>query len=320
MRKLKVGVIGAGNMGEKHIRIYKELANDVELIGVFDIDEQRAHNISNQYSTDWFPKIDDLLELVDAVTIAVPTSMHYKYGILCANKNKHILMEKPICQTQKEARELIYVCKINGVSLQIGHIERFNPAITELPRILNNEQIISLDFRRLSPYDQRIFDVDVVHDLMLHDLDIMNWIVDSDYDTIFAQGQCIYSEKNSDYAQALIRFSNNILVSLTASRVTEDKVRMLTIHTKNTYIYVDYLNRIITISRQTNFKLETGYDIQYRQENITEKVYVNMANPLKEEISSFIHSIKNKKTPIIDGFVGLKALEIADKISEIIHE
>jgi predicted dehydrogenase len=318
MNKIKVGMIGAGKMGEKHIKMYKELPKDVELIGFYDVDELRSHNISTQYNIPSFSQIDDLLEKIDAVTIAVPTSLHYTYGLLCANKKKHILMEKPICKTQKEAIHLIDVCKYNGLTLQIGHIERFNPAIKELPKILKNEQIISLDFQRLSPYDQRIFDTDVIHDLMIHDLDIMNWIVNAKIDTIYAQGKCVYNDKYLDYAQGIIEFSNNILVSITASRVTEDKIRLLTIHAKNSYIYVDYLNRIIRISRQTNFKLNTGYDIQYKQENITEKVYVKMTNPLKEQIISFIKSIQTNQKPIVDGLDGLKALEIADKISEII--
>ncbi|KXG75453.1 Gfo/Idh/MocA family protein [Thermotalea metallivorans] len=319
MNSMKLGIIGAGRMGCNHIRTCKELYPQVELAGFFDSNQQRAKDVAAKCYTTAFPTVNDLLKTVDAVIVAAPTPFHCQYGLLCAEKKKHLLMEKPICQTQEEARQLIQACKDNGVILQVGHIERFNPVIKALTSVLKNEQIISLDFRRLSPFDREFFDCDVIHDLMIHDLDIMNWIVDCKIDTIYAHGKCIFSEQHIDYGQALIRFANDILVSLTASRVTEDKMRMLTIHTKNSCIYVDFLNRMITIYRRTAFKLEMEYDIHYKQENIIEKVFIQTNDPLKEEISSFVHSVKNNQIPVADGFTALKALEIADIISKLIY-
>lgn len=319
MNNLKIGVIGAGNMGLKHINIYKEFWKDAELVGFFDIDNAKGEGISKIYNTVAFPKIDDLLENVDAVTIAVPASFHYKYGLLCAQKGKHILMEKPICKTALEAQMLINACKEKDVILQVGHIERFSPVNEELMKILKNEDIISLDFKRLSPYDERIQDTDVIHDLMIHDIDIMNWIINSSVKTILAQGKHVYNERYLDYAQALIEFSNGILVSLTSSRITEDRVRMLTINTKNSYICVDYLNKKISISRRGDLKVETGYTVEYTRNNILENVYVKSNNnPLKDEINSFIQSIQNKQNPLVDGLEGLKAVQIADKVSKTI--
>lgn len=319
MSKIKVGVIGAGSMGKNHIRVYKELSNECELVGFHDIDKENSSKIVCQYSVNYFEKLDELLKSVDAVSIAAPTHLHKEQGVLCARNKKHILMEKPIAQKPEEAMEIIRICEENGVILQVGHIERFNPAIIELSNILKNQEIISLDFQRLSPYDKRISDTDVVKDLMIHDLDIMNSIVKSEISTLFAHGRCVFCEKDIDYAQALIKFNSNTLVSITSSRVTEDKVRTLCINTKNACIYIDYINRSIKISRRTNFKLDTGHDIAYKQENIIEKVYVQPNEPLKAELLSFLNCIQYKQKPLVDGLEGLKALTIADKISDVIY-
>lgn len=319
INKLKIGVIGAGNMGKNHIRIYKELQEQCELIGFFDNNDKKSLQIEQIYDVKHYDKLDELLNKVDAVSIAVPTYLHYKYSKMCVSNKKHILLEKPITEKLEHAKELVDLCEKNRLVLQIGHVERFNPVVNELSNILKNEEIISLDFRRLSPYDKRIFDTDVIKDLMIHDIDIMNWIVDSEIKDISAHGSSIYSDNYIDYAQALLKFKNNILVSLTASRVTEDKVRCIDINTKNAFIHVDYLNKSITISRKTNYKLDTGYDILYKQENIVEKVQVQMKEPLKMEILSFLNTIMGKQANCVCGHDGLKALEIAEQICEKIY-
>ncbi len=319
MARIKIGVFGAGNMGKNHIRILKELNNAFELVGFYDKDLVAAQGYAQQLAVNYFEESEHLLNMVQAVTIAVPTSAHYEYGKLCAQRGKHIMMEKPLTSSIKEAEDLIEICRENGVILHVGHIERYNPAILELGTILENEEIISLDFRRLSPFDKRIFDTDVVNDLMIHDIDIMNSLINGSITKIAAQGSCIFSNNQADYAQAMVSFDNNVLVSLTASRVTEDKIRTLHINTKSASVNVDYLNRSIIISRRTNFKLETGYNIRYRQENITEKVYIPMTEPLKMELLDFSEAIATMNKPKVDGEAGLKALDIANKISYLIY-
>ncbi|WP_053957047.1 Gfo/Idh/MocA family protein [Inediibacterium massiliense] len=309
MNNLNIGIIGAGNMGQKHIQLCKEIKN-INLVGFFDIDHKKAKEISEQLDTPFFSEINDLLKKIDAVIICVPTSFHFKYGILCAKKQKHILMEKPICKTPDEAKKLIDLCKENKIILQVGHIERFNPVIDELSKILKDEEIISLEFRRLSPYTNRISDTDVIHDLMIHDIDIMHYIITSSIKNIFAQGQSIYSHESIDYAQALIEYENHILVSLTASRITEEKIRELVIHTKNTYIDVDFLKRSITISRYSHINNQKKYSL----DGIVENIYIPDKNPLKNEIVSFVTSIQMNKSPFVDGNDGLNNLITANKI------
>ncbi|MCX7745950.1 MAG: Gfo/Idh/MocA family oxidoreductase [Clostridia bacterium] len=319
MDKIRIGVIGAGSMGKNHIRVYKDLYSECELIGFHDIDEASAQKTSAIFAVEYYKDLKKMLNDADAVSIAVPTKFHKTYGILCAKQQKHILMEKPIALDTREAMDLIEACNNNGVILQIGHIERFNPAISELSNILKNETLISLDFQRLSPFDKRINDTDVVKDLMIHDIDIMNLLIKSEVDTLYAHGACVFSPDYADYAQTLIKLKDHTLVSTTASRVTEDKVRSLCVNTKNARIYVDYINKSINISRRTNFKLDTGYDIAYKQENIIEKVYVQPHEPLKSELLSFIKCIKSGQIPCVTGYDGLKALALAEKICEAIY-
>ncbi|WP_129597641.1 Gfo/Idh/MocA family protein [Anaerophilus nitritogenes] len=309
MNNLNIGVIGAGNMGQKHIQVCQEIKN-LNLIGFFDIDPIQGEKASSQYNILFFSEIDDLLKKVDAVIICVPTSLHFYYGVLCGKEKKHILVEKPICNTPKEAKKLIEVCKENKVILQVGHIERFNPVVDKLLEILKDEEIISLEFKRLSPYTNRIYDTDVIHDLMIHDIDIMHYLLGSSIKNILSQGKSVYSHESIDYAQALIEYENDILVSLTASRITEERVRKLIIHAKNAYIDVDFLKKSITISRCSHIDIQRKYSL----DQIFKKIYIPNTNPLKNEILSFIRNIQMNKTPFVDGYDGFKNLVTANRI------
>lgn len=319
MKKIKIGVFGAGNMGKNHIRILKDLTNEFELVGFAESNEETAKIVEQSFNVKHYSSIDELLDRVDAVSIVLPTSFHYEYAEKCIAMNKHLLIEKPITMVSEEGKKLVESSEDKGLILQVGHVERYNPAISELASILQNEQILAMDFQRLSPFDKRIFDADVVQDLMIHDIDLMNSLANSKIIEIMATGKNVYSPKQMDYAQALIKFDNGVLCSLTASRITEDKVRLLTITTKYSYIYVDMLARNIKISRRTNFHLNTVHEITYRQENIIEKVYIPMYEPLRKELQDFAEAIETHKIPKVSGRDGLKAVEITEYICRLLY-
>lgn len=312
---IKIGVIGCGNMGRNHIRVLRSLGNLYELVGVYDTNKENAEKAANIYGIQPFDNAEDLINKVDAISIVVPSCLHQMYSDLCVGKGKHVLVEKPLALNINDAKKMKENADKANVILMVGHIERYNPVTEELNKILENEEIISLDFHRLSPYDKRISDTDVVRDLMIHDIDILNGLVTEKPINIKSTAAAVYSDKY-DYAQALIEYPNGIRASLTASRVTEAKNRRLEVHAKGAYISVDYIDRSINIARRTNFKLNLGYEAAYKQENIIERVFVPLKEPLVVELEHFAESIINNKKPKTAGEDGVKALQICDWICE----
>jgi predicted dehydrogenase len=318
MSKVKVGVIGVGNMGYNHVRVYNELFSDVELVGIFDVDQHRAKEVAEKFSTLSIGSIEELLKHVQAVSIVTPTSMHLEHGLIAAAANVNALIEKPIAASFADGKRLADEFHDRGLLLQIGHIERYNPAVVELKKILETEKILAISFKRLSS-DRRIYDTDIVHDLMIHDIDLMNWLINAPTERIHAEGIINILGKNSiDYAESLIKFENGVVASLLSSRITEDKIRTVDVHTDSSYIQVDCVNRSIQISRKTNYRLDIGHDITYRQENIIEKVIVPQYEPLKVELLDFVRSVKAGSKSPVSGFEGLEAVRIADEISALI--
>jgi len=318
MSKIKIGVIGIGNMGYNHARVYNELFSDAELVGVFDNDTDRAKHVADKFNIKCFSTIDGLLGSVFAVSVATPTSFHLEHGLQVADAGVHALIEKPIAASYDDGKRLVKAFSDKNLILQIGHIERYNPAIVELKRILETEKILAVNFNRLSS-DRRIHDTDIVHDLMIHDIDIMSWLIGSKINSVHAEGITNVLGKGSvDHSQCLIRFENGVIAGLSASRITEDKIRTIFVHTDNSYIQVDCVSRSIQISRKTNYKLDVGRDITYRQENILEKVIVRQYEPLKEQLADFIRCIKAGEEPLVNGNAGLEAVKIADDISRMI--
>lgn len=312
--KLKIGVCGTGNMGRNHLRVLSSMS-EVDLIGCFDANPEAAQQQAALYGITAFSSQEDLFEAADVVHIVVPSFLHEECAVAAAQAGCHVLVEKPIALTLEGAQRIIDACNDAHVKLCVGHVERFNPAIITLEKILQNEEIISLDFRRMSPFDRRVSDASVVQDLMIHDLDVLNAIADAPAKRVVAQGTHVYTDK-LDYAQALIEFENGILASVAASRVTESKVRVLEINTKDAFIVADYLNRTVRISRKTNFILDVGHDLQYTQENIVEQVFVPASEPLRNEFKHFYQCIEEGLPIATDGVMAKKALELCIKITE----
>lgn len=311
---LKVGVLGTGNMGRNHLRVLSTM-HEYELVGCYDVYGESAKQQADFYGIKAFETQEELFAAVDEVHVVTPSFLHEEGAVAAARAGCHVLVEKPIALTLDAAQRIIDACNEAGVRLCVGHVERFNPAITTLMEILEHEEVISVDFRRMSPFDRRVSDASVVQDLMIHDIDVLNAIANAPVRRVVSQGAKVYTDK-LDYAQALVEFDGGLLASLTASRVTESKVRCAEINARNAFIVVDYLNRSVRISRKTNFSLDVGYDLQYKQENIIEQVFVPSNEPLRAEFQHFAHCIQTGEPVATSGEMGKKALALCLDITE----
>ncbi|ABZ95730.1 Oxidoreductase [Leptospira biflexa serovar Patoc strain 'Patoc 1 (Ames)'] len=315
-KKVRLGVIGTGHMGQYHVNVAKQLT-DAELIGIFDASAERATQIAEKHKTKAFGTIEDLLKETDAIIIAAPTFLHHKIAKQALTEKKHVLVEKPISQTVEEAKELVNLAKQNNLILQVGHVERFNGAVLELGKIA--EHPILIESRRIAPYNSRITDVGVVLDMMIHDIDIVLNLVKSEVTEVKAVGSSIVSN-HEDVATVVLKFANGCVASLNASRSSQAKIRTLNISQKDSYVFLDFTNQEIELHRQASSTTQLGSgEIKYRQESIVEKIFVHKDNPLKQEHEHFVKCIKGESEPMVKGDSDIKTLEVAYKILEEIH-
>ncbi|MDZ4725229.1 MAG: Gfo/Idh/MocA family oxidoreductase [Leptospira sp.] len=316
-KKVRLGVIGTGHMGQYHVNVAKMLS-DAELVGIFDASNERATQIAEKHKTKAFNSETELLNAVDAVVIAAPTFLHHKIAKQALESNKHVLVEKPISQTVEEAKELVALANKNKLVLQVGHVERFNGAVLELGKIAEHPLLI--ESRRLAPYNSRIADVGVVLDMMIHDIDIVLNLVKSEVVDVKAVGSSVVS-KHEDVASVVIRFANGCVASLNASRASQAKIRTLNISQKDSYVFLDFTNQEIELHRQASSTTQLGSgEIRYKQESIVEKIFVHKDNPLKQEHEHFINCIKGEVEPMVKGESDIRTLEVAYKILKQIEE
>ncbi|HMV45794.1 MAG TPA: Gfo/Idh/MocA family oxidoreductase [Leptospiraceae bacterium] len=309
--KLKIGIIGVGHMGQYHVNVAKQV-QDSTLTGIYDADPERAKVISEKYSVPSFATPEALIEKVDAVVIAAPTFLHHKLSKLALTAGKHVLVEKPIAESVEQARELVKLAEQNKLIFQVGHVERFNGAILELGKIVDTPMLI--ESRRLAPYNARIKDVGVVLDMMIHDIDIVLNLVDSDVVKVHAVGQKIVSE-HEDVATVVLKFANGCVATIAASRNTQAKIRTLNITDKNAYIKLDFGDQEIELHRQASSNTQLSAEsIRYKQESIVEKIFVHKDNPLKQEHEHFVKCILGKDSPQVEGEKDIRTLEIAHQI------
>ena len=310
---VKVGVIGIGNMGWHHARVLS-LLRDADLVGVADPDESRGKLAVEQFQCEWFKDYNDLISKVDAICIAVPTLLHHKVGLDCLKAGVNVLIEKPIAATELEAKSLINASKISNCLLQVGHIERFNPAFRELNKIVQNEDIVVLEARRHSPHADRANDVSVVMDLMIHDIDLVLELVNSKIQKLAAVGGR-NSDGLIDYVNATLVFKNNIIASLTASKMSHKKIRNLSAHCQNGLVETDFLNHSLQIHRKAHesYTAEHG-ELVYRNDGYVEEVSTTSIEPLYAELEHFLKCVQGKELPEVDGEQASRALKIADFI------
>ena len=307
---LKVGVIGVGTMGEHHTRVYKEISGG-ELVGIADKDIDRAAEIAGEYGTDVY-STGELIERANAVSIVTPTAAHYNLALSCIEAGTDILIEKPFVETKEQGEHLINRAKTEDVTLQVGHIERFNPVTDTLRDILPGLDVISVSSERLGPEPDRPVQDTAVVDLMIHDIDVITSLIDDSVTDIQATGNA-----DGRHAMAALEFENGVVASLAASRVTQRKIRRLTITAESCYVDVDYLDQSIEIHRQSSpeYIADNG-DIRYRHESIVENPAVENTEPLKKELRSFVDAARNSEEPRVTGEDGIRSLMITKKINE----
>ena len=324
MSRLKVAVIGVGHLGKEHARVYAELPG-VELVGVVDIQRKQAEKIAQQYNTQYFLNHKEVIDKVAAVSIAVPTKAHYGIAKDFLQHGVHVMIEKPMTGTVSEARELIAISKAKGVVLQVGYIERFNPAIDAIKKLSINPRFI--ECHRLSPFTFRSADIGVVLDLMIHDIDIILHITGSKVKKFDAVGVNVISDKE-DIANVRIQFQNGCVANVTASRVSITSMRKMRLFSENSYISIDYQKKDALIYKKSpkltlkalnisEMDVSTIADLKsYVFGDLLKIEHIKMDNcePLKKELESFVDCIVEHKEPVVSGEEGLKAIEVANDI------
>lgn len=308
MKKIRVGVIGVGYLGEHHARIYSQL-DGVELVGVADVNKKRAEEIAEKVSTVPYYGYKDIINLVDAVSIVIPTPLHYEVASDFLKNGIDILLEKPMTTTLSEADSLIKKAKEKRLILQIGHVERYNSAVRKLTSIIDRPRYI--ESRRFGPFAERVSDVDVILDLMIHDIDIVLSLVNSDIKSISATGVSVMTSHN-DIANAHIEFKNGCIANLTVSRMSMDRFRKISIYQPEAYITLDYKDQDIIVHKR-KWKRVNGKRVP---EISDDKINLVKEEPLKSEVASFIKCVKTRKRPIVSGIEGRRALEIALTVLE----
>ncbi|MCP5063925.1 MAG: Gfo/Idh/MocA family oxidoreductase [Ignavibacteriae bacterium] len=325
MKKLNIGVIGTGHLGNFHTKLLKEI-QEVNLVGVNDISMQAGKEISGKYDIPFVKDLDDLLQQVDAVSIVATTSSHYKLVKKALENNVHVFVEKPITNTIEEAKELVELAKKNNLKLQVGHIERFNPALLSLEKYNMNPKFVQTD--RLAQFNPRGTDVAVVLDLMIHDIDIILSLVKSDVKSVNASGVAVVSD-NIDIANARIEFENGAVANVTASRISQKKMRKMRMFQKEAYISVDFdsgvseVFRLISASEKSVEHFLTFGEMgvgDNKKSVVYEQPEVKQVNALKHELCLFAKAVQNDTTPIVSGEDGLKALQVAEMIIKKIEE
>ena len=301
---MRVGVIGVGNMGFHHARIYAEMAREgiLEFVGIADLNFERAKEVGEKFGVRAFGDYRELLNIVDAVSIAVPTKLHYEVSVEFIRKGVSVLVEKPICDSVEKAREMIRLAEMEGVKLMVGHVERFNPAVLKLKELIRKGELgelITMSARRLGPFNPNASETNVVVDLAIHDIDVMRFITGSEIEQVYARCRRIVGI-SEDYALIYLKFGNSLDCVIETNRLTPQKIRNLSAVCLKAFANLDYIQQDLFILGDDGIK----------------RVEVQKREPLRNEIESFIECIKKDRRPLVDGECGLYALMVAIKALE----
>jgi virulence factor len=308
---VKVGVIGLGRMGTQHCRVYSGLKL-AQLVGVCDVNVEAGMAVARRFGVPFYQDAEELLKNVDAVSIVTPTPYHFEMAMKCISEGIPTLIEKPIAETNEQAEIITEAVKKSGLVVQVGHIERFNPAYIELKNVLEGMRILAVNFRRLSAYAGSNKDVDVVLDLMIHDTDLVINLTGCDASCIVAAGLSAYGIA-VDHGVAQLCFDNGTLATLSASRITEEKIRTIEVTALDAYLEANLLNKTVTIHRRTisQYLNQNHQNVKYRQESILESVVVPVVEPLLAELQHFVQCVIENKTPLVSANDGMRALRLA---------
>ncbi|WP_449245630.1 Gfo/Idh/MocA family protein [Desulfobacca acetoxidans] len=310
MGKIKAGVIGVGYLGRFHAQKYAAL-EDAELIGVVDLDARRARQVADECQTQAFTDFRELLPLVQVVSVAAPTIRHYELVQECLRHNIDVLAEKPLATTVAEAEELVQLARQKGRILQVGHLERFNPATEELTRRVRDPRFIEI--HRLAFFKERGTDVDVVRDLMIHDLDLILSLVPGKVREIRAAGVSVLTD-SIDLANARLEFDSGCIANLTASRISVKSMRKFRLFQPHTYLSVDFETRELMVVEQTGQPggILPGIHL--------ETLKFPPADPLMKEIAAFLEAVVTRREPVVSGEAGKEALALALDINTAMRQ
>jgi predicted dehydrogenase len=311
MDPIRTAVIGVGYLGKFHAQKYAQSAQS-RLIAVCDHNSETAAKIASEYATRGIDDVSEILDEIDAVSIVVPTQRHYAVAKQCLAAGKHVLLEKPMTTTVEEARELVDLANENSVVLQIGHLERFNPAVLALENIMHRPMFI--ESHRVAPFNPRGADVNVILDLMIHDIDIILDMVNSPVTDIRAKGVAVLS-RDIDIANARLEFESGCVANVTASRAGMKSERKMRLFQHDAYISIDFQNKKVGIHRKGKAEVYPGVaNIESEEQSFAQ------GDALRDEIESFLGCIQNGKPPKVSGEDGLRALETAIEITRMLSK
>jgi predicted dehydrogenase len=322
--KLKIAVIGVGHLGKEHARIYSDMP-DVSIAGIVDISKKKGEEAAKRYNTRYYSSYKEILDKVNAASVAVPTKSHYEITKELLKNGIPVLVEKPMTGTLSEAEELIRLSKRNNTVLQPGYVERFNPAIQAIQKL--NVSLKFIECHRLSPFTFRSADIGVVLDLMIHDIDIILYLSKSKVKKIDAVGVNVISNKE-DIANARIQFENGCVANITASRVSFEPMRKIRLFSEDSYISLDYQKQEAMIYKKSPKLTLKSINVEDRDVSTIkdlksfvfgdllkiERIKMDNQEPLKKEIESFVNCIKNGKNPVVSGEEGVEAIKTANII------
>ena len=311
VRHLRVGVIGAGYLGRYHAQKYNAM-EAVDLVGVVDVEAARAAEVARSCASEAFTDFHDLIGKVDAVSIVVPTPLHFAVGRTFLEAGVHVLVEKPMTTTLEEARRLIDLADARRLVLQVGHLERFNPAVVAVQDLIRRPMFI--ESHRLSVYQGRSTDVSVVLDLMIHDIDIILTFVGSEVRSIHASGAAVVSD-HCDIANARIEFQTGCVANITASRISTKGQRKIRLFQKNGYIAVDFAKREILHIEQT----DKANDAIIPGMEVHQSCFME-GDALEAELRSFTETVRERRQPVVTGRMGYQALAVALNVMEQIDD
>lgn len=306
---LAVGVIGVGYLGRFHALIHSRHP-EVELVGVVDTDPATAERVAAEAGCAAYTDPAQLLDRVDAVSIVVPTTAHLAVAKLFLDRKVHVLLEKPIAATVAEGREIVAAAEQAGVILQIGHLERFNAGVMALAERIQSPRFI--EAHRMSPFVARATDVDVISDLMIHDIDIVLSLIDAEIAHISAAGTAVLTD-HIDIANARLEFSNGAVANVIASRVSREKMRRIRVFEHHRYQSLDFIEQKLDVAYPQEKPGEAWPEI------VTERSAIEPVKPLDAEIDAFVRSVRTGEAPLVGGPVGLRALEVALQVKERIE-
>lgn len=309
-KKIKTAVIGVGYLGRIHAQKYAAI-EEADFVGVYDANPARAAEIAAEFNTKAFHDVKELFGKVEAVSIVTPTEHHHRLGMEFLSRGVHVMMEKPITTTAEEARALVAEAKRTGTVLQVGHLERFNGAMAALGDRIRNPLFI--EAFRLSPFPNRSTDVDVILDVMIHDLDLVLSMVKAEPETVEAFGMPVVSPGKADFASARVVFKGGSIANITASRVSKERVRKINVYQPGTIISIDYGTQGLTVTNTVPGA--PGATASQADEEIA----VEKKDAILEELKSFLNCIETGKTPVVSGADGLRALELAERIQEAVR-